>query len=476
MKKSLLVFILAFFLINTHFILAEGYPSIEIYDLSSYIFSPNNDGIMDNVSIDLKFSEEVSVILNIINSQKDLVKEIYSSNSVTNPHSKLWDGTNEKKKIVPDGNYTIEINFTDSEGNNILDTTHQITIDTNPPEINYEGTLFFQTESLEGTSIEFNASALDSTYGEVSSFCVPSSGSLIGLGNTTISCNSSDPQNNFIERNFEIVVYFESEKSLDLSSNLKEKNGNQQANISDKLKLTGDLGNGGIIEVVIPKDTVIYGPLDWNGTIDAPTLEFTASATPFKQGFNSDVSKIIRVGFSGKNISFSNAVRIIIPGESGKRVGYVSIDGKFEEISASCVDDTQGTNDLLQEGGDCHYDNGKDIVIWTKHLTEFLTYTFSPITQSTDSDSGSGRGISEEFPTRSGPIICLSPSTCPGSVQELSSLDDNSAEISTEEKNSNAAPITGGIIGTLGTGSSILVGVLIVLAVVGAVVFTRKRK
>ncbi|MBU2639582.1 MAG: hypothetical protein KKG75_02620 [Nanoarchaeota archaeon] len=151
----------------------------------------------------------------------------------------------------------------------------------------------------------------------------------------------------------------------------------------------------GTIKVEIPSNIEIIGKNStWPGTIIAPTLKTVVAATPTPTSGNDiSIGKIIEIGTNEKLI-LSKAVRLLIPGQAGKLVGY-SVGGNFFKITTTCTDDTQTTNDLLPDVGDCKIDYGSDLVIWTKHFTQFITYTETPtpqITTPTQSSGGSGGG------------------------------------------------------------------------------------
>lgn len=104
-------------------------PTITSYSVSEIIISPNGDGIKDTTSIDIDFSEEVSAEINILDSNGNIIKNLYSSPAVTNPRNKVWDGKNELNLVVEDGVYIIQIIGTNSLEETITDTSKTITVD-----------------------------------------------------------------------------------------------------------------------------------------------------------------------------------------------------------------------------------------------------------------------------------------------------------------------------------------------------------
>ena len=122
--------------------------------------------------------------------------------------------------------------------------------------------------------------------------------------------------------------------------------------------------------------TVTSADSTWNGVIAAPTI--TTVTLPETSGQTKTLSTAIEVGFTGAKLSFDKAVRLLLPGQAGKRAGYTRDGGTtFTEIADICGADDQATGDALASDGDCKIDatNDLDLVIWTKHFTSFATYT-----------------------------------------------------------------------------------------------------
>lgn len=87
---------------------AQQPPTITSYTISNPIISPNGDGIDDNTSIDVAFSEKVSTEIKIENAT-GTINTIYKSSGVINPSAKTWDGTDSNGKVVSNGIYYINI-------------------------------------------------------------------------------------------------------------------------------------------------------------------------------------------------------------------------------------------------------------------------------------------------------------------------------------------------------------------------------
>lgn len=91
---------------------------LEVQDFSPLKISPKNeDGFLDEVNVDLKFSESSNAVIYIENPEEEVIREIYSTESVENPQNKVWDGKDEEGYYVADGFYFIKVNLTDEIGN-----------------------------------------------------------------------------------------------------------------------------------------------------------------------------------------------------------------------------------------------------------------------------------------------------------------------------------------------------------------------
>ena len=82
-------------------------------------------------------------------------------------------------------------------------------------------------------------------------------------------------------------------------------------------------------------------------------------------------------------------MRILLPGQAGKRAGYSRPGTDFTEITSTCAADSQAAGDALATDGECKIDVGGDLVIWTKHLPNLQV---TPKTTSGGSGGTSGGG------------------------------------------------------------------------------------
>ena len=103
-------------------------PSITSYTIDNINIAPNA-ATTNTTTINVAFLEPVQANIEILDSNNDAIKNIYTSTGyVSNPEGKTWDGTDEDSNIVPYGTYTIKIELTDTAGNTFTDTSKIITI------------------------------------------------------------------------------------------------------------------------------------------------------------------------------------------------------------------------------------------------------------------------------------------------------------------------------------------------------------
>ena len=131
-------------------------------------------------------------------------------------------------------------------------------------------------------------------------------------------------------------------------------------------------------KVVFPAGTKITGPDGWTGEMSLPKIKDNPTI-PSLNGYSVNVSQAITIGDEG-NFTFDKPVHLIFNGQAGKRAGFIK-GGSFTEIEAC-----DGTN-IPAGKEDCKYDLESDLIVLTKHFTEFVVFTATPI-----SSGGSGGG------------------------------------------------------------------------------------
>ncbi len=201
------------------------------------------------------------------------------------------------------------------------------------------------------------------------------------LINITSDLNVTAKYSNKLEEINSTYLINSSNKSfyIEIEPNIE----NAKINLSSLINLSNGSGeipsisinasNANNVIVNIPATKIQSTNTSWDGTISTPIV--TIVSIPSIEGKTRTQGIAIKVGFEGGSLLFSEAVKLTFPGESGKKVAYLLNDGVFNEISTLCSVNSQNWADSnLAVNGECFFDDGNDIIIWTKHFTEFLTY------------------------------------------------------------------------------------------------------
>lgn len=147
--------------------------------------------------------------------------------------------------------------------------------------------------------------------------------------------------------------------------------------------------------VQIPAGAKVTAPVGWTGTIQLPTIKPAAQAN-LPAGYTAD--NCVEVGFGDVELTFDKAVKIVLPGQKGKKAGY-SRAGVFTEITRVIPAD-KNTEALVsaylgakEDGKQDAPAGSNDLYIWTKHFTTFVAYTPTP------SSPGGGGGSGQPYVT-----------------------------------------------------------------------------
>ncbi|UOF91491.1 S-layer homology domain-containing protein [Fodinisporobacter ferrooxydans] len=170
--------------------------------------------------------------------------------------------------------------------------------------------------------------------------------------------------------------------TVDLSQLITASNGQEVATLPQVTATSSS--SLGSIQLSIPSGTKITAPAGWDGKIELPTVVTGVSVS------NANVNAAVEVGSPNVRLTFDHAVRLLLPGQAGKSAGYI-INGVFTPITNVLSADNQAAGDALAYDSEGDISVGNDLAIWTKHFTEFVSYTNK--TSSSSSSSGGGGSI-----------------------------------------------------------------------------------
>ncbi|MBE7042797.1 MAG: hypothetical protein E7399_04795, partial [Ruminococcaceae bacterium] len=147
------------------------------------------------------------------------------------------------------------------------------------------------------------------------------------------------------------------------------------------------------VAMEIQEGTVISGDFKLPLVGTTPSGDFT----------NGDVDKVYGAGSDA--VTVSKPVRIVLEGAAGKVVAYKNEKGSYSVVLKNIKEDSYETAESTMNKTNpvVKISNGKDIVIYTNLLTEFVTYELPPTTTptvtptgrpTTSTGTGGGGGVS----------------------------------------------------------------------------------
>jgi subtilisin family serine protease len=139
------------------------------------------------------------------------------------------------------------------------------------------------------------------------------------------------------------------------------------------------------ISIFMPSNTTLTSSdTHWDGIFDLPTT--TSVTLPLSSWVTKTLWIALQLWDAGSTLTFDRAIMIVFPSEAGKRIGYFS-GSTFVEITNTCSANSQTMADLLPAAGDCKIEDSWSLIVWTKHMTTFATYS-----QTVTSSGGGGGG------------------------------------------------------------------------------------
>jgi hypothetical protein len=226
----------------------------------------------------------------------------------------------------------------------------------------------------------------------------------------------------------EIPSTFSSDKNVELDFSLLEDDSNavyltHSLTITREDENSGGSGNDYNLEIEFPADTNITGRADWDGKILLPTVKDDENYTAPGSG---TILVLLEVG-DLNTLNFSNPVKITLKGVgSSRKAGWSNAStGTLTEITTQC----NGANDPSNiSSGECYYQSGNDLIIWTYHFTFFAAFAPATTSSGTQTTGGSG-GINNK------PL-------CTWSCTEWSACDNNAQTRTCSKVDANC---TGGV-------------------------------
>ena len=131
-------------------------------------------------------------------------------------------------------------------------------------------------------------------------------------------------------------------------------------------------------KINFPAGTTVTGSSSWSGDIDLSMLQSSTVTLP-----DGNASMVVEIGSAGENLALSSYARITLPRQSGKKAGFLDASGIFHPITTRLLTDSIPTGFT---GGDAFYDDGYNLIIYTKHFSKFIAYITSAPASNTGLD------------------------------------------------------------------------------------------
>lgn len=122
----------------------------------------------------------------------------------------------------------------------------------------------------------------------------------------------------------------------------------------------------------------------WQGKFYLPRIKAKPSIAP-----TGTVRKVVEIGLGEGRLELDRAARLELKGLAGQKVAFVQGD-KLIPIDHVMAEDSQAAGDALEAGGDGRIDVDGDLVVWTKHFTEFIIYSGPPAPRPSGPSGSSG--------------------------------------------------------------------------------------
>ena len=207
---------------------------------------------------------------------------------------------------------------------------------------------------------------------------------------------------------------------------------------SIEVKVATPTGEDHPVMVSIPQETVVRGPSSWDGTIKLPELKDPGSV----KMTDGDVKTVIEVGFPAGRLDFDQPVRIVIPGQAGRQVGYTNSGAPVTNISQILSADSLSVASAELAAGDAgKIDLAGDLVIWTTHFTKFVVYT--PTSGNGDPAGPSAITVSVQVVGKNAAYFSGNVNLPPDRANALEALRETGVSFSTRENDTYIYKIAG---------------------------------
>jgi len=217
------------------------------------------------------------------------------------------DCTPASGSVFPVGPSGVTCTATDSHHNTASGTFTVTVVDTTGPDVTVPADKTAEATGPDGASVSFTATASDLVDGSTSVTCDPASGSTFALGDTTVTCSSTDAHGNPGSATFTVTVVDTTAPVLQLPPNISQTALSAAGSTVSYSASATDLVDGAVTPVCAPASGTLFGLGATTVTCSATdahqntaTGTFTVTVTvPWNgilQPINTDGSSIFKQG------------------------------------------------------------------------------------------------------------------------------------------------------------------------------------
>ena len=147
------------------------------------------------------------------------------------------------------------------------------------------------------------------------------------------------------------------------------------------------------IDMVIPGTTEITcDDASWEDFTVPTEISNSSVILPTQTDLSYAVARYIQIGVEGTSCGFSKPIKLVLPGDAGKVGFYVDGLGDTHTITNAC---DALKNPTVAEDEECAIDSGSDLLIYTRHATDFGSFETTEIVEDSGSSSSGGAPIQD---------------------------------------------------------------------------------
>ncbi len=160
--------------------------------------------------------------------------------------------------VFPLGETTVNCSAVNSGGTETQGSFKVTVTDTTAPVLTLPADIVTEATSLDGATVEFTATATDIVDGAVPVTCVPASGSVFPLGETTVNCTAVDAAGNQAQGSFKVTVTDATAPTLNLPDDIAVETDNPDGVAVEFTATATDAVDGAVPVTCVPASGSVF--------------------------------------------------------------------------------------------------------------------------------------------------------------------------------------------------------------------------